>query len=495
MCYIILCLVCLLDESSDSLHVASFFHLLSGSSDCNRFFRWSYLFLSLTRFSKNENMFLLCARLPLTLFCVCILISMGLAAKQKIYYGEAELVQQLLTNTSQWTYVQQNADGYYANFIEMDVVLTPDDLLGFFKLFTNKSVYYESDADPSHQPLEKDKVAIDALHSAGWNITHTSQNYGWTVERDEILGYYNLTEHVLRRPDFVQLGPWTLSGNISNDPGTGPYSNAQYRAWINQSDGVSTDGPLGFWQIDFQQMREASYSVVQYAHSIGKPAAVMLCPYGAGVVTYNSTRDFVTVGISAIQGHEDNNADPDIWIIFEYADNVIPAVPEQVNGYPANSTTGMAYYALKHRDGEAETLDLYVDEGKIGQFVYVKQSTKADVILNSNVPAGTTVNYTIYVADYSPWLDYAACLRVLISAGHPDGWHIRYLIGGVDITATMTSTNGFIFVRENRVRPKTVQSINVSFTRTVVVHHNMTLTIELAPHRGSTVVDSLRIMT
>lgn len=73
----------------------------------------------------------------------------------------------------------------------------------------------------------------------------------------------------------------------------------------------------------------------------------MLCPYGAGVVTYNSTRDFVTVGISTIHGHEDNEIDPDIWIIFEYADSSIPAVLEQINGYPANSTTGMAYYALK----------------------------------------------------------------------------------------------------------------------------------------------------
>ncbi|CAF1573222.1 unnamed protein product [Didymodactylos carnosus] len=221
----------------------------------------------------------------------------------------------------------------------------------------------------------------------------------------------------------------------------------------------------------------------------------MLCPYGAGVVTYNSTRDFVTVGISAIQGHEDNDADPDIWIIFEYADNVIPAVPEQVGGYPANSTTGMAFYALKHRDGEPETLDLYVDEGKVGQFAYVKQSTKADMVLNSNVPVGTTLNYTLHVADYSPWLDYAACIRVLISAGQQDGWDIRYSIGEVDIIATMTSADGFIFVRENRVQPNTVQSIRVSFTRTSVVHHNMTLTIELAPHRGSTVVDSLQFMT
>ena len=438
---------------------------------------------------------LACSACPLLiLFFIVVRLDANLAVKQKVFYGEAELVHQLLTNTSQWTYVQENADGFYVNFIEMYAIMTPDDLLGFFNLYKNKSAYFESDADPDHQPLARDKTAIDALHKAGWNITHTSQNYGWTVERDQILGYYNLTEQIPRRPDYVQLGPWTLSGNISNDPGAGPYPNAQYRAWINQSDGVSTDGPMGFWSIDFQQMREGSYSTVQYAHRIGRPAAVMLCPYGAGVSTYSSIRDFLPVGISAVQGHEDNDADPDIWIIFEYADNTIPAVPEQVNGYPANSTTGMAYYVLKHRDGEPQTLDLYMHEGNVGQFAYIRQSITPDLVLNSDVPVGTVLTHTLHVADYSSWLDYAACIRASIFGDQQSGWDIQYSIDGVDITAAMTTADGFVFIREHRVRPNAVQSIVTSFTRTSAPNQNTTLMIELAPHRNSDVVDSLRIM-
>ncbi len=432
--------------------------------------------------------------LLLTLFCVTALTGINLAAKQQVYYGEADLIHQLLNNTSQWTYVQENADGFYVSFGQLIVSMSSADLLGFFKLFKNRSIYYETDADPHHQALDTDKAEIVIFHNGGWNITLTSQNFGWTVERDEILGYYNLTEHVGRRLDYVQLGPWTLSGNISNDSGIGPYPNTQYRAWINQSNGVSTDGPMGYWQIDFQQMREGSYSTVQYAHRIGRPAAVMLCPYGAGIDTYNSTRDFLTVGISAIHGHEDNDADPDIWIIFEYADNSIPAVPEQVNGYPANSTTGMAYYALKHRDGEPGTLDLYIYEGNIGRFTFAKESMMADMIINSDAPVGTIFNYTLHVADYSSWLDYAACIRAFISAGEQDGWGIQYSVNGIDITAAMISANGFVFVRENRLRPNSIQSIVVFFTRILAVHQNMTLKIELAPHRGSAVVDSLQIM-
>jgi hypothetical protein len=440
-------------------------------------------------------MFLYSTHLLLALLCVAAQTGKSLSAKQGIYYGQAHLLDQLLVNTSQWSYVQQNADGYYLSFGQLTDDMIHYYLPKFFQLFQNKSVYFESDAKPDHQPLERDKTDIVLLHNLGWTIVYTSQNYGWTVERDQILGYYNLTEHVPRRPDFVQLGPWLLSGNISNDPGIGPFSNAQYRAWINQSNGVSTDGPMGFWSIDYHNVCEGSYSTVQYAHRIGRPAAVMICPYAAGIVTYNSTRDYLTVGISAIQGHEDNDADPDTWIFFEYGDDSIPPVPEQLNGYPANSTTGMAYYALKHRDGEPQTLDLYMDEGKIGQFAYVKQSTTADMILKSNVPVETVLNYTLHVADYSPWLDYAACIRVLVSGGQQDGWNIRYSLKEVDITTAMTSIDGFVFNRENRVQPNSVQNIIISFTRTFAVHQNMTLTIQLAPHRGSDVVDSLQIMT
>lgn len=142
-----------------------------------------------------------------TLFCVVAMVITSFPPKQKIFYDEAELVEQLLINMTEWTYVQQNVDGgFYIHFIEMNAILNLDELLHFFKLFSNKAVYFESNADPTHQPLEKDKVAIERFHQVGWNVTQASQNYGWTVERDEILAHYNLTEHVLRRPDFVQLG-------------------------------------------------------------------------------------------------------------------------------------------------------------------------------------------------------------------------------------------------------------------------------------------------
>jgi hypothetical protein len=77
-----------------------------------------------------------CSIRPLfILFYVTAFIDINLAVKQKIYYGEADLIHQLLNYTAQWTYVQENADGFYVSFGQLIVNLSPADLLGFFKLF------------------------------------------------------------------------------------------------------------------------------------------------------------------------------------------------------------------------------------------------------------------------------------------------------------------------------------------------------------------------
>jgi hypothetical protein len=77
------------------------------------------------------------ADLLLTLFCIVTLLDKNLTEKQKIYYGKADLIHQLLNYTFQWTYVQENIDGFYMSFGQLIVNMSPDDLLGCFKLFSH----------------------------------------------------------------------------------------------------------------------------------------------------------------------------------------------------------------------------------------------------------------------------------------------------------------------------------------------------------------------
>jgi hypothetical protein len=44
---------------------------------------------------------------------------------------------------------------------------------------------------------------------------------------------------------------------------------------------------------------------------------------------------------------ESQHASPDVWSVFEYATD-IPAVPEQVDGQPVSTTSGIAYWLIQH---------------------------------------------------------------------------------------------------------------------------------------------------
>lgn len=136
-----------------------------------------------------------------------------------------------------------------------------------------------------------------------------------------------------------------------------------------------------------------------------------------------------------------------------------------------------------------------MNPGRIGRFAYVRDSKKVDVIVNYNVAVGTTLSYTFQVANYSLWLDYAAWIRIMMPNGQSSRWHIKYHIDEVDITKRLLSDDGYTFVRQHRLRPSTIQSIHVSFTRTRrEQQQNVTLVIELALHRGSQAIDSLRMI-
>ena len=74
----------------------------------------------------------------------------------------------------------------------------------------------------------------------------------------------------------------------------------------------------------------------------------MINPYGANQKNY-STKDFLAVAQDQVRQLENGSARPDIWIVYEYA-VTFPAVPEQVDGQPANTTTGFAYWLIHHID-------------------------------------------------------------------------------------------------------------------------------------------------
>ena len=411
---------------------------------------------------------------------------------QQVYVGIADQWDEMNARPDQWVYVRQNADGFYVNFIEMRWAAkgkmghSLETLNQTASLFTHKNAYFESDYHSDGQNEADDDLDIDMLQKAGFKVPYTSLNSGWDALRYRNLKTYHLLPNQKPRFSFVQDGPWTINGDIKGNVSTGGLSpNAEYRRQIDGADGVTTDGPLGFWFHDpgvgFNKMQSGSFSMVNYAHAEGKPAVVMLCPYGAGISDYDAKSMYLSTGEDCVRRHEDADAEPQVWDVFEYA-TTIGAVPEQVNGAPAqNSTTAMAYYLIKHIKGDPATLHLTA--GKCAHTVSLK----------SGVPVGTVYHYALNIADTSSWLDYAAVLKGK-RVGSSGMWDVHYKLKGREITPQVLGP-GFKFYRQDRINPATTTVVDLYLTRTS--SHgpsDLRLTTELLPHRGQPVMNQVSLV-
>ena len=314
-------------------------------------------------------------RIALAVLTACTFAAAVPARAQAVYVGTADQWPDLITHPEQWRFVRDNVNGLYVNFIMMKR-LRGHVLKQTARLIRNRNAFFESDVRhpvrgdiTSGESPQDDEKAIDRLHAADFRVLYTSLNYGWNNERANILSTYHRMAPG-RRKNLVQIGPWSIGGSLMKDrlDSSGrPSRNAADRDWIRRADGVSTDGPLGIWKADQGQVRDASISAVRFAHRNHEMAMVMLSPYGAGNKDYDAS-EFLAIAQDAVRRHEDANASPDIWSVFEYA-TAIPGVPEEKNGRAVSTTTGITYWLLYHLRDPNHSLSLKVTDGgwKTGQ--------------------------------------------------------------------------------------------------------------------------------
>ena len=261
-------------------------------------------------------------------------------------------------NYEKWDFARKNADGFYTNFIHMwinsyqnnkDEQVTINDMQ---KAFVNKKVFFETsmeekvnDSPNGGNNEGTDKKYIDFFVNAGLTVPYTSLNYGISSERVKTLKTYKGNRECL-----AVFGPWNASGDILLPS----EHNDKARKFILETDGMETDGPLGFWYQNVKKMQEGSYSLVKFTEKNKKTSAVMLAPYHGNIAGYNSIDDFMRVSKHCVFGHEDNDASPDIWALWPYhPEPGHPTFPESIlneNGEmePANTLTGVAYWLIKH---------------------------------------------------------------------------------------------------------------------------------------------------
>ena len=369
-----------------------------------------------------------------------------------------------LADPAGWAWVRQNADGYYLNTFPLKS--TPAEptqsqhLRDMAALFAHKNIFYETEAESyAHRVHDADDQArITLLQQAGFAVTYITCNGSFTDERTTLLKNWSG-----KRPLFALMGPWAIGGDIANP--TNPKA-AQWRTLIDKTDGSATDSPLAAWADDKNGCRNGSYSGVKYAHAHGKLAEVMLCPHKLG-----TNENWLAMSEQYVRDHEDNDAFPDLWAVSYYAAylEAHAVTPEQVNGAPAASVTGVAYYLIHHlRDNDHAA----------------KLSASAPLLLNA-----PTQTVQVVLNNGSAWLDLIPVVKAQVS-DVGSAWNVAFFYEGRDITAAVRNANGFCFYKVDRLNPggsKTI-SVTVSSKTGQVSHAPLGVTLQLLPHPTTPVV-------
>ena len=235
--------------------------------------------------------------------------------------------------------------------------------------------------------------------------------------------------------------------------------------WLRQdilsphSGGESFDCPASFYAASSSAYRGASYvqifnDALQWVQQHGQKFVYVVSPIN-DTPPDQWLRDFK----QNVQGLEDSDAEPDAYGIETYCLNPtqdgpnVALTPEKnLDGSPANTITGAAYYALKHRDGEPGTLTLSA----------VKAVGSPSVSSLTWPAPGQQSHYTVTLHNTSAWLNYAAVLRAeQIHIGK--GYSMQFQVGSIDVTPAVLG-KGFVFHKNLRLLPSSAQRVDVTLT-------------------------------
>lgn len=248
---------------------------------------------------------------------------------------------------AQSSYVRANADGWYINNFGMAADQSAAFCQAAYDRYAHKNVFYETDF--SHATEAEDQANIDRFITAGFRVTYATLNRDYTPQRKYVLQHRDPNRPVLR-----MVAPWQVYGNFYDS------RNADLQWDIRNCQGSSTDGPMTLWSANTGNMRirvingeghaGGSATLVQWtkAQNPNFSTMVMMAP------NESSGAEFLARVQDCVRMHERFNASPGIYVISFYgpATFTCPVLPEQVNGQPAPTIAGAAYWLIKHLRGE-----------------------------------------------------------------------------------------------------------------------------------------------
>jgi hypothetical protein len=412
-------------------------------------------------------------------------LSLLLQQKTQVFIGIADSVpnQANPANYNQWTYSRTNADGYYTNFIVMynnnQAGNAQQTMNNMRSAFVNNGCFFETSLETAlNNSQTTDESNIDMLTTASFNVNVASLNYGYDAGRVSTLRTYKNT-----RPCLAIEGAWTFGGDINSS------ANAQVRSDILNEDGVELDGPMGLWYANSNNMQNATYTTVQFAHSHGLKAALMLAPYAAGVSGYTATNNFFSTSKDCVLKCEDNNAVPDMWTIWTYGEDPGQHVfPESTTTggvtSPANTLMGVGYWLLKHLNNLPQ---MQITNGSVGNNTTVSQVNSTQTQVSMNTVGDTTSFYSMPVTfsnSSDPQIEISPVISAAIT-GDTGNWQITFSAGGVDVTNDVISNGGLNCISTKRITSTNSLNLMVNIKALNQAAQPLTITFKNMANAGN----------
>jgi autotransporter-associated beta strand protein len=412
--------------------------------------------------------------LGLNCFCVA-----ALAVNYEVYPGSAFYLTQMVDSVS-YPYVAQFASGFYYHPVgfgsSSDVTLTMQQKQAICDNFSNSFAMVEGDmgnTDPN-----ADVGDINTI--AGFGLTPIAAFVNRPASNLAVWRQLVANNGALNTPSYEMLAPHVVDNYPGgfNDP---QFDYARANMLVPGCAGSGVDAPVYLYRNNGSFYQQVIWDQRDWTVAHGKKFNYLISPNSStGQQLMLDTKYLV-------QSLEDNGHEADVYGCVLYGLRPVDLTPETTNYngvVQANWTiTGLAYYLLKHRDGEPGTLDLYATSNGVNY----AQSVMSPVATNAAqlVPftATKTNQFTLTLTNRSAWLDYAGVLRARADTNLLANWNVTFQIGTTNITSAVLSQTGYVFLAGQRWQPNTARQVTVTLGPKGAPTP-LDLVIEGLPHAG-----------
>lgn len=394
------------------------------------------------------------------------------AVNYEVYPGSAFYLNQML-DRSTWSFVADRSNGLYHHPVGFSELDNAQEIL-YSSHFTNRFAMVEGDmgsGSTTGDVANLQRMTALGLTPVAAFVNRPSTNL--SVWRQLIRN--NAAQGA---PSYEMLAPHRL-----DDSPLGWFDPIRDYARANMlvpgCIGSGVDAPVYLYKNEGNAYRQTIYDLRDWSVANGKKFNYLLSPnnsYNAALLadTQFTVRDL-----------EDKGHEPDVYGVVLYGERPVDLTPEKVNvngvDQAATTITGLAYWLIKHRDGEPGTLDLSALRLGTDHASLVTSPTLANASQVIALPTASSSTWTLRMANNSPWLDYAGVLRARVTGAAAD-WTFSFQAGANTITSAVLSSSGRKFIGSERWMPATTQEATLTATPLVANPGAVKLVIEALPH-------------